>query len=88
MDNIENANKNDQDLHIVVADLSAAFDKIGRKYIMQVMKQLNFPDTFLTMLQRTLNNNQVQINVIGKPTKLIRQEEGLGQGDPLSAVTF
>lgn len=45
MDNIEKAIKSD--LHIVVADLSSAFDRIGRKYGMQVMKQRNFPDKYM-----------------------------------------
>ena len=63
MDNKEAANHLNEDIYIVVADLTAAFDKVKRSYILSALKVLNIPENITQMISKILSNNQVEITL-------------------------
>ena len=72
-------------------DISKPFDSIGWSYlleVLEVLENLGFSLKWRDWIAALLGSATSKILINGQPTKGIRRERGLRQGDPLSPMLF
>jgi hypothetical protein len=69
-------------------DISKAFDSIGWSFLLEVLENLGFSLKWRDWIAAILGSATSKILINGQPTKAIRHERGLRQGDPLSPMLF
>jgi hypothetical protein len=69
-------------------DISKAFDSIGWSFLLEVLENLGFSLKWRDWIVAILGSATSKILINGQPTKAIRHERGLRQGDPLSPMLF
>ncbi|XP_078150204.1 uncharacterized protein LOC144545511 [Carex rostrata] len=75
-------------LALFKADIKKAFNTVSWEFIIAVLKNLGFPDTWLGWIHRAILRGTSQILINGLLGKKIQLKRGVRQGDPLSPLLF
>ena len=67
-------------------DFEKAFDSVNHEWLYDVLKKMNFPNSFLKTVESLYTNATSKILINGHLTKPIKMEKGIRQGDPLSFI--
>jgi hypothetical protein len=85
---IQLLHKKRQPALFIKLDISKAFDSIGWSYLLEVLENLGFSLKWRDWIAALLGSASSKILINGQPTKEIKHERGLRQGDPLSPMLF
>jgi hypothetical protein len=69
-------------------DISRAFDSLSWAFLAEVLRQMGFPEIWLTWIAVSLRTASTRVLVNGIPGETIAHARGLRQGDPLSPQLF
>jgi len=69
-------------------DISKAFDSVGWGFMLEVLENFGFSIKWRDWITTLLGTAKSKVLINGQPTKEIRHERGLRQGDPLSPLPF
>lgn len=72
-------------LHI---NFEKTFDTVNWEYLISVMRQMGFGETWCTWITSFLKFASVSVLINGNPTKEFKMERGLRERDPLSPFIF
>ena len=78
----------DENWCLVSLDFSKAFDRVDRKFLMQLLRKMNIPPNLVRLIEKIYSKTTAQLNVNGFLSKEFRTERGVRQGCPLSALLF
>ena len=87
-DTLMDAKQEKKEVMLVLYDLSAAFDCISHKTLMEKMRLYGFDELSLKWLESYLDNGQQSVTVGGKISKPKKIEIGTPQGSRLSPLLF
>ena len=73
---------------ILKLDFEKAFDTVNWKFLLSVMRSMNFAKKWIKWIQAILTSARVSILVNGEPTREFIPARGLRQGDPLSPLLY
>ena len=73
---------------IAFADQSKAYDRVSWEFVSKVMKQMNFPDHFITLSNLLNNKSSVSIKVNGHKGERFTPSNSLKQGCPASPCYY
>ena len=85
---IQLLHKKRQPALFIKLDISKGFDSIGWSYLLEVLENLGFSLKWRDWIAALLGSASSKILINGQPTKEIKHERGLRQGDPLSPMLF
>ena len=74
--------------YLLFVDLKEAYDRVDRNILFAKLKQLNFPERFITLLTSYYFQDNVSTSSTGARSKTQYQQRGLRQGCNLSSVLF
>ena len=69
-------------------DIRKAFNTMRWDFLIKVMKNFGFSDTFCSWIDNILNSPRISILVNGQPVGFFGCSRGVRQGDPLSPLLF
>ena len=69
-------------------DFEKAFDSLNWNYILSVLKELNFGDTFISYIKMIYNNIEATVINNGRTCNWFKLERGVRQGCPVSPYLF
>jgi len=69
-------------------EFEKAFDSVNHEWLYTVLKKMNFPNSFLKIVESLYTNATSEILINGHLTKPIKMEKGIRQGDTLSLFLF
>lgn len=75
-------------MYVFFADLTAAFDKVNRRKMSEIMEQKGISDRLRTRIDEIYKETRNRIRVNGKISNVFWTTRGLRQGCPLSPVLF
>ena len=61
LDIVQNARFTQKDLVILQADIESAYDTLSKDYLFSLLRQMNFPPTFIRRVIILLQNNVAQL---------------------------
>ena len=73
---------------VLKIDFEKAYDSLSWDYLDQVMRRMNFPNTWCDWIRASLHSSRASVLVNGSPTNEFRMYRGLRQEDPLSPFLF
>jgi retron-type reverse transcriptase len=85
---IQLLHKKKQPALFIKLDISKAFDCIGWSFLLEVLANLGFSTKWQDWIAALLGTAKSKVLINGQPTKEIKHERGLRQGDPLSPLLF
>ena len=74
--------------HLMFLDLKEAYDRVDRPTLYSKLKQLNFPDRFISFLKDYYCDDFITSSTAGTRTQKVYLSRGLRQGCNLSAILF
>ena len=74
--------------HLLFIDLKEAYDRVDRYILIAKLSQLNFPDSFLSLLRNYYLQDNASSAAGGERSRPQFQKRGLRQGCNLSAILF
>ena len=74
--------------HLLFVDLKEAYDRVDRGILLQKLRQLNIPKTFINFLENYYFLDNISTEATGIRTAPQYQKRGLRQGCNLSSVLF
>ena len=74
--------------HLLFVDQKEAFDHVDRGILLQKLRQLNVPKTFINVLENFYFLDNISTAATGVRTTPQYQKRGLRQGCNLSSVLF
>ena len=74
--------------YLLFIDLKEAYDRVDRGILLAKLAQLNFPDSFLSLLRNYYFQDNVSSTAGGERSRPQFQKRGLRQGCNLSAILF
>ena len=87
-DIIEIANTRQMEEFLVKMDVEKAFDSLGHKFLISVLKKFGFGQNFISWIEIILKNQESCVINGGTTTKYFKLNRGARQGDPISAYSF
>ncbi|XP_057426328.1 uncharacterized protein LOC130719736 [Lotus japonicus] len=69
-------------------DFAKAYDNIDWDFLLDLLKEMNFGDKWITWISNCITTASLAILVNDTPTEFFKIEKGLRQGDPLSPLLF
>ena len=66
-------------------DISKAFDSVSWAFLLEILTHLGFGPIWCNLVTNLLKTSSTRVLVNGEPGREIRHQQGLRQGDPLSA---
>jgi hypothetical protein len=85
---IEDSKTNKTPLYVALLDITKAYDKVDRKILWEKLKQMNFPDKIIRILEESYRNPRGKAKFQGAETDYIPMPIGLKQGCVLSPILF
>ena len=73
---------------IVALDSNKAFDKVGRKYMMELIRRLPIDCQTKKIIEKMYENTSALVNSGGVFSAPFKTETGVHQGCPMSALVF
>ena len=73
---------------IIALDFNKAFDKVNRKYMMEMINRLPIDCQTKNIIEKMYENTVAIINIKGIFSKSFKTETGVRQGCPMSALMF
>lgn len=78
----------EQDGCLVALDQEKAYDRIGHKYLWQIMDAYGVPEEFTQRVKSLYENVTTQVTINKMVSRSIRIKRGVRQGDPMSCLLF
>lgn len=72
----------------IKVDIMKAFDTVNWRYLLSILKSMNFPDNFVRWIQLCITTASSSLNLNGTLTGNFKSSRGLRQGYPLSPYLF
>ncbi|KAJ0616096.1 putative RNA-directed DNA polymerase [Helianthus annuus] len=69
-------------------DFAKAYDTLNWQFLLRVLKEMRFPDKWVSWISSCLKSGKGSVIVNGSPTEEFVFKRGLRQGDPLSPSLF
>ncbi|KAJ0491837.1 putative RNA-directed DNA polymerase [Helianthus annuus] len=69
-------------------DFEKAYDNVNWSFVVEIMKQMGFPELWCSWIWGILNSARSSVLVNGSPTFEFKCEKGMRQGDPISPFIF
>jgi Reverse transcriptase (RNA-dependent DNA polymerase) len=73
---------------MVSFDLDHAFDRVCHRFILDILRKLNFNNNFIELLKKIMENSHSKILINGRLSPEIKISSSVRQGDPLSMTLF
>lgn len=74
--------------HLVFIDFKQAYDSIRRYKLYQILREFKIHPKLIKLIKMTLEKTENKVKVKRMTSRKFRVENGLRQGDPLSAMMF
>lgn len=74
--------------HHLFIDFKQAYDRVKRRELFVVMKELGFETKLIRLVKATLNGTKCRVKVQSNMSEAFETAEGLRQGDALSCLLF
>ncbi|CAI6370121.1 unnamed protein product [Macrosiphum euphorbiae] len=78
----------DKEMHVLFIDFKKAYDSIHRKSLINILREYNFPQKLVKLIESCIMETFIKIRVGEAETDLISVNSGLRQGDSMSPVLF
>ncbi len=85
---IDLCHENDEQAYLITLDAQKAFDSVDHKYLIQLLRHYNFPDTYIKWICLIYNDLEASVLVNGFTTDKFKIEQSVKQGDALSCALF
>ena len=72
----------------VSLDFSKAFDRIDRRYIVNLLSAVGIPDKLCALIKHTYDGPESLIEMNSFLSKKIKSNRGVRKGDPFSTLVF
>ncbi|XP_047949120.1 uncharacterized protein LOC125194951 [Salvia hispanica] len=69
-------------------DMAKAYDRVQCPFLLKIMKQMGFPNSWLSLIERCIGTCWFSILINGAPAGFFQSTRGLRQGDPISPALF
>jgi len=73
---------------ILFVDFKKAYDSVHRHSLINILKELKFPNKLIKLIEATLQNTEIKIKVASELSEPATVRTGLRQGDALSPILF
>ncbi|XP_060196202.1 uncharacterized protein LOC132625607 [Lycium barbarum] len=73
---------------IIKLDMAKAYDRLSRRFLVHVVRNMAFTEVYVDMVWRLIANNWYSILINGQSFGFVHSTRGVKQGDPLSPAIF
>jgi hypothetical protein len=73
---------------VLKLDFEKAYDKVNWNFLIEVLKQKKFSETWISWIKQCVEGGKVGIKINGVHGNFFNNHKGLRQGDPLSPLLF
>lgn len=85
---LHHAEQHNIPMAIFKSDIHKAFEKVNWEFIIEIMRQMGFPNSWVVWIKRAVLQGTSQVIINGLLGKKIILRRGVRQGDPISLVLF